>query len=207
MIKEYARLDLLQPISAKDGKEAHSLVVYRPTCRQLTDVFDTAETSVQRLERFSGACVRALNGSDEPLEFAFGELNAADGAEIGSVISAFAEDAQEHDPDTIGDGFAEPLIYTLNTPIRMSLKEDSEVVTQIMFEARKVRDISEYLDATGATKEFHAFMRAFGKPMGLKIPLMTDIVIDALDYLDYLVIRDKVMPRFVNARKRWKRAS
>lgn len=207
MAKEYARLELLEPIPAKGGKEAHELVVYRPTCRQLTDVFDTADSQVQRLERFTNSCCRALNGAAEPLEFAFGDLNAADGADLSSIISAFADDARESKPEIIGDGIKEPLVYTLHTPIKMTAKEDSEFVTQLMFEARRVRDISDYLDATGATKEFHAFMRAFAKPIGISIPIMTDIVIDAIDFLDYLVIRDQIMGKFVNARRRWKRAS
>jgi len=208
MATEYARLDLLEPIPTKGGgPEAHKVVIYRPTARQLTEVFDSGEKAVARLELFSNNCCRALNGTDQPLDFVFGDLNAADGAEIGSMIAALAEDARECTPDIMGDGFQEPLVYTLQRPIKMTLKEDGERVTQLVFEARRVRDIGEYLDATGAGREFSAFMKAFAKPIGPSVPIMTDILIDAIDFIDYFVIRDQVMGRFVNARRRWKRAS
>jgi hypothetical protein len=207
MAKEYGRLELLQPITAKGGKEAHEVVIYRPTCKQMTEVLDGAENQVERLERFVSKCCRALNGSAEPLEFPFGELNSADGADIGSIVAAMSDDASKVSPEIIGDGITEPLLYTLQTPLKVSPKEDSEVVRQLMFEAKRVRDISDYLDASGATAEFHTFMRAFAKPLGLAMPLMTDILIDALDFLDYLVIRNTIMGKFVNSRKRWKRVS
>ena len=67
--------------------------------------------------------------------------------------------------------------------------------------------ISDFLDARGETKEFHAFMRAFAKPLGVNMSVMSDILIDALDFLDYLVIRRQIMGKLVFARRRWKRAS
>jgi len=110
MATEYARLDLLEPIPTKGGgPEAHKVVIYRPTARQLTEVFDSGEKAVARLELFSNNCCRALNGTDQPLDFVFGDLHAADGAEIGSMIAALAEDARECTPDIMGDGFQEPL--------------------------------------------------------------------------------------------------
>ena len=59
----------------------------------------------------------------------------------------------------------------------------------------------------GETREFHTFMKTFGKPLGLRFPLMSDALINALDFLDYLVIRRQVLPKFVTSRSRWKRAS
>src|SRR5262245_27710810 len=206
MAQEYARLELLTPVTAKGGAEAHEIIVYRPSCRAMTEVLDTARVMDQVTRSVSTSC-RGLNGGGEPLEFAATELNAIDGSELSSIITAMSDEADRVTLDDTGDGITEPMVYTLRHPVRLTPREDSEVVHQISFQGQKVKDISDFLDARGETREFHSFMRAFGKPLGLRIPLMTDILIDALDFLDYLVIRRQIMGKLVFARRRWKPAS
>jgi len=203
--EEYGRLDLLSPIVA-NGIEAHEIVIYRPSCRAMTEVLDTPRLNVQ-IERFVDACCRAVNGTGEPLEFAGRELSSIDGSELASVITSMSEDADAVTIEDTGDGITTPLVYTLQRPVSLTQKEDGERVLQIAFEARKVAEIQEFLDARGETKEFHTFMRIFGKPLGLQIPIMTDALINALDFLDYLVIRRQILPKFINSRNRWKKAS
>jgi len=206
--KEYARLDLLQEITAKNGATAKEIVVLRPTCRQMTDVLDTQRVGVQ-IERFVNACVRAVNGGAEPLEFAVDQLNALDGAELTSVINAMSEEADAVVFDTQGaDGVTEPIVYTLQHPITLRRADgaESETIHQLSFEARRVKEISEFLDAKGETREFQSFMRSFAKPLGVSMPVLSESIINALDFVDYLVIRRQIMGKFTFARGRWKRA-
>jgi hypothetical protein len=207
MPTEYARLQLLQEVTTKNGVQAHDLIVYRPTCRGMTDVFDAADLRIQ-IEKFVRHACRAVNGSDAPLEFEASELNLADSADIGNIITTMSEEADEINIEESGDGISAPVIYTLKYPISLS-KDSGEVLHQLSFEAKRLKDISEYLDATrpgvGETKEFHAFMRAFAKPMGITVPVMSDAIIDALDFVDYIVIRRKIMGKFTAPRRRWKR--
>jgi len=203
--EEYARLELLAPIS-QEGVEIHEVVIYRPNCKLMTEVLDTMRLGVQ-IERFVGACCRGLNGSGEALEFSGRELSSIDGSELASVISSMSEDAESVVIEETGDGITTPLVYNLQRPIALTQKEDAEKVRQLAFEAKRVADISEFLDARGETKEFHTFMRIFGKPLAVTIPIMTDSLINALDFLDYLVIRRQILPKFITSRNRWKKAS
>jgi len=205
-MQEYARLDLVKPITVKDGGSSTEIVVFRPTCRMMTEVLDTPNVTVQ-VERFVGSCVRAVNGGTEPVPFNAAELNAIDGSELSSILNEMSEEADKVNLDMTGDGILSPLVYTLKRPIKLSPKEDAETMHQIAFEGKRVGDISDFLDARGETKEFHAFMRAFAKPMGVTLPIMTDNLIDALDFLDYLVIRRQIMGKLVYARRKWKRVS
>jgi len=206
MPKEYARLELLTPITTKSGATANEIIVFRPTCRAMTEVLDTARVGEQ-VQRFVQSCVRALNGSDEPLEFLSSGLNAIDGSELSSIITAMSDEADRVTLEESGDGIIAPLVYTLRHSIKLTPREDSEVVRQLAFVGRKVGDISDFLDARGETREFHAFMRAFAKPLGITTPIMSDILIDAMDFIDYLVIRRQIMGKLVYARRRWKPAS
>jgi len=205
MPQEYGRLKLLQPITLSNGSESEEIVIFRPTCRAMTEVLDTARLNVQ-IERFVEACCRAVNGAADPLPFAGAELNSIDGSELASVITAMSQDADAIVVEENGDGITQPIIYTLQSPVRLN-PVDGETVAQFEFIARKVSEITEYLDARGETREFHTFMRTFGKPLGIRIPVMTDALINALDFLDYLVIRRQIVPKFVTSRNRWKKAS
>jgi len=203
--EEYGRLSLLAPINL-DGVDIHEIVVYRPNCRLMTEVLDTSRLGVQ-IERFVRACCRGLNGTGEPLEFAGRELSSIDGGELASIIQSMSEDAEAVVIDESGDGITTPLVYTLQRPIALTQREDAEKVRQFAFEAKRVADISEFLDARGETREFHTFMRTFGKPLAVSVPIMTDALINALDFLDYLVIRRQILPKFILSRNRWKRVS
>lgn len=207
MPQEYARLELVKPISVKDGGTSREIVVFRPTCRMMTEVLDTPRVNVQ-VERFVTSCVRAINGGTEPVEFNAAELNAIDGSELSSILNEMSDEADKVNLDgETGDGITEALVYTLQRPIKLSPKEDAETLHQLAFEGRRVGDISDFLDARGETREFHAFMRAFARPMGVSLKIMTDNLIDAMDFLDYLVIRRAIMGKLVFARRRWKKAS
>lgn len=206
--EEFGRLDLLVPVPLPDGGEGHKIIIYRPTCKTMTEVLDTVQLTVQ-IERFATACCKVLNGSGEPQEFNGTELSCVDGSDLASVIAAMSSDADAVMlEDTGGDGVTSPLIYTLQRPIKLSPQlEESETLYQIAFEAKRVGEIAAFLDARGETKEFHEFMRIFGKPLQLRIPIMTDAIINALDFIDYMVLRRQVIPKFVASRNRWKRAS
>jgi hypothetical protein len=204
MALEYARLDLLRDIETSTGGRSHQVVVLRPTARDLINVF--AESGVtNQLGIFAGTCCRAINGTGNDLsQFDVKQLDAADGAEIAAVLSAMNTDA-DNMPIGGGDGINEPLVYTLQRPIELA-PPDGDVVKQIQFEARRLGDLSEYLDARGAGNEYYAFMRSFGTLLGTKLP-MTDAICGAIDFLDYLVIRRKIMGKLTASRGRWKRAS
>ena len=204
--QEYGRLELLAPIGLQNGAQAHEIIIYRPTCRAMTEVLDTPRLGVQ-IERFVEACCRALNGTGEPMEFNGRELSSIDGSELASVITSMSDDADSVIIEESGDGITAPMVYTLQRPIKLTQDEDGETVHQFAFEARRVAEISEFLDARGETREFHTFMRTFGKPLGIRIPIMTDVLINALDFLDYLVIRRQILPKFISSRNRWKKAS
>lgn len=207
---EYGRLELRKPIPLSNGKEGKEIIIYRPTCGAMTEVLDLGLSAGQQVQRFCDSCCRAVNGLDtDPQPFSAAHLLANDSAELGNVINAMSEDADAVTLDDRSDGITAPLIYTLQHPIKMSANEDADVIEQLQFEARTVGEVSEYLDIAnrGETREFATFMRLFGTPLGVKVPIMSDSLIGALDFLDYLVIRRQVMPRFLHSRNRWKRAS
>lgn len=203
----YGRLQLQGPIKTMNGGEGHEIVVYRPTCKTMTEVLDTPRVQVQ-LERFVDACCRLVNGTGETSTFSHKELLSSDSAELSSVITAMSDDAERVTVDESGDGITSPVVYTLQRPI--SLPATNELVSQFEFIARKVGEITEFLDARGETKEFHTFMRLFSKPLGIQSAMGTftsDILINAIDFLDYLVIRRQIMGKFIASRNRWKRES
>lgn len=209
MAEEYGRLSLLAPLTLPNGVTAKEVVFFRPTCGMMTQILDTPSRNVQ-IERFVEHCVRAVNGnngSGETLPFAARDLNTMDANELSSVISDMSMDADAVVVNDTGDGVTQPIIYTLQHKITMSTSDNAEVVTQFEFMARKLGDIAEFLDARGETQEFHTFMRTFAKPLGVKIPIIHDAMINALDFVDYLAIRRTIHPKFVNSRRRWRRAS
>lgn len=205
MALEYARLDLLREIATATGGKSHEIVVLRPAARDLIAVFGEAKVTGQ-LRRFVGSCCRAINGTGKDLsEFSADELDAADGAELAAILGAMSEEADKIEVGNGGDGIFEPLVYNLQHPIELA-PPDGDVIRQVSFEARKLGDLSEYLDARGAGNEFYAFMRSFGTLLGTVLP-MTDSIIGAVDFIDYLVIRRKIMGKLTASRGRWKRTS
>jgi hypothetical protein len=205
MALEFGRLDLLRDIETSTGGRSHELVVLRPNARDLINVF--AESGVTRqLGVFAGTCCRAINGTGKDLsQFDVGQLDAADGAELAAMLQAMNNDADNVTIASTGDGINEPLVYTLQRPLELA-PPDGEVVKQISFEAKRLGDLSEYLDARGAGNEYFAFMRSFGTLLGTKLP-MSDAICGAVDFLDYLVIRRRIMGKLTASRGRWKRAS
>lgn len=203
---EYARLDLLAPVKLPDGDVSREVVVYRPTCRIMCDVLDTIKNAVQ-IERFVRGCCRAVKSDDQPVQFGPGELCSIDGAELASILGSMSDDAEQVHIEDMCDGVTTPILYTLQRPIKMRPEEDAETVHQFEFQARKVGDVAEFLDARSETTSFHTFMRLFAKPLGLQIPMMSDALINSLDFLDYLVIRRQIMGKFTTPQKRWKPAS
>ena len=205
MAQEYARLELLQEVTTEDGGKAHELVIFRPSSKNLFSAIEATSTS-KRIEEFVKHNVRALNGGAQPLEFRAAELTSADAMDIVSIIGSLADEAKDV-PIGDGDGITSPLVYTLQHPIKLTPgQEGGEVVEQIQFEARRLGELSEYLDATGDVQEFLVFMRLFGKLLGTRLP-MSDAIINALDFVDYFVIRRKIMGKLVQPQERWKKTS
>jgi hypothetical protein len=206
MAKEYARLDLLQDIKTAKGP-ARAIVVMRPIAGELMDVLDSEGTSAQII-KFVTKCARAeVNG--ELVDFPSEQLDAADAAEFSSMVTEMTREA-EAVPIGTGDGITEPLVYTLQHPIRLATSSgngaEPVTIAQIEFKARRLGEISEFLDSQGAADEFRAFMRSFGTLMGVSMP-MSDSIINALDFIDYLVIRRKVLGKLATSRRRWKKTS
>src|SRR5262250_1255518 len=136
MAQEYARLELLQEITTTTGAASREIVIYRPTCRAMTEVVDAVGTAIQ-VQRFVSACCRAINGSAEPLEFKGDQLSAADGAELASVLNAMSDEVDAIVIDENGDGVNEPITYTLMHPIKVR-PDDADTITQIQFMARRI---------------------------------------------------------------------
>lgn len=210
MAKEYARLDLLQEIPTASGGKSTEVIIYRPTAKHLLDLLEVVKPQDQ-IATFCRSCCKAVNGTGEPSEFKAADLDAADAAEVSSIAAGLARDiaAIELDPEA-GDGVSTPLTYTLHHPIELNRGPDDpapEKVRQIQFQAKRLGQITEFMDArAGSAEEFTAFMRSFGTLLGTSLP-MTDIVLNALDYQDYLIIRGKVMGKLVRSRGRWRKTS
>jgi hypothetical protein len=205
--EQYGTLELLEAVTAKNGASVKEIVIYRPSCKIMLEVLDTFGNAAQTAMLVK-SCVRGLNGGAEPLELASLELNAADGNEIADVITALLVEADKvRLPPDSGDGVTAPLVYTLRRPIKLSPRDDAEMMlTQIEFQARRMREVTEFLDATTRGEQFRAFMRLFGKPMGIAVPIMTDTLINSLDAVDYLVIRGPlIMGKLTTAQGRWKK--
>lgn len=200
MTLEYARLDLLREVKMPDGAEAHTLVVMRPTAKQFADIV-IGDTVLERFDKFVSQCCKAVNGTGQMLEIHAAQLDAADGGEIADIIAEMREDAEKITANQTGDGIGEPLVYTLKHPLKLS---DDVTITQISFVARRLGEMSEFLDAQGEPHEFAVFMRTFGTLLGTKLPL-TDGIANSLDYEDYLVIRRVIMGKLVRSRGRWRK--
>src|SRR5215470_14454057 len=171
---EYARLELLQEITTSNGSKAREIIFYRAKCSDMTALISDVRGG-DRIEHFVASCCRAVNGGAEPLPFSSRELDASDAAEVSSVMNTMWREGESLEPTTKegapghmtdGDGISSPIVYTLLHEIKLNPAEDAEAIKQIQFQARRVGEISEYLDSRGEpTKEFSAFMRTFGQLM------------------------------------------
>lgn len=208
MAEEYARLELAQEVTAGNGVKVNQLVIMRPTCKALMEILDSG-AGAQQVERLVSSSVRGLNGTADLLEINSADILWNDANELLGIIYEMMEDgAAVHLPPETGDGIAEPLVYTLRRPVKLTQQDDAEKLTQVSFMARRVREIGEFLDARGEVAQFRAFMRLFGTPLGLRVPIFSDALIDAIDYLDALVIRGPaIMGKFTRSQRRWKKTS
>jgi hypothetical protein len=203
MALEYARLDLLREIPASNGAVLHTIVVSRPTVREMAEIIDKSKFT-DKVETFISSCCRGLNGTNELLQFRPGDLDSQDVTELqGAFSDMVAEGGTVKPVITGGDGFDEPIVYTLQRPIKLN---EETTISQIKFEARKLGEISEFLDASGEREEFPAFMRTFGQMLGTTLP-MTDGIINAIDFIDYLLIKDAVVGKLWKPRGRLKKTS
>jgi hypothetical protein len=128
----------------------------------------------------------------------------------GIIFEIYEEAAAAHLPPDTGDGIKTPLVYTLQRPVKIAPGEGAETLTQIAFQAKKMREITDFLDAVplGETAMFRAFMRTWSTPMGVTVPMWSDNLIDAIDYLDALIIRGpQIMGKFTRSQNKWKRTS
>jgi len=200
----YGRLELLSEITGPDGAHGTELVVLRPTARAMAAVID-APGQRAALTAFVKDCCRITNGTGGFHTFDINELNASDASEIGAILASVGEDASVGtEIRTEADGINSPIVYDLKYPIDLG-GGDGEVIRQISFQARKVRDITEFLDATGAERRFYAFMHCFGQLLGTRLP-MADSFIGAMDVADYLTIVQSIMGKLTGPRGRWKKA-
>lgn len=199
---EYARLDLLCKVPIAGGL-ADTLIVQRPNAKAFLGIID-ARNVTDQIKQFVSSSCRAMNGTGEALPFDANELDAADAAELAGIATEMASEADNYSlPVDAGDGITAPLVYTLLHPIKLS---NDDTITQVSFQARKIGDLSEFLDSRGMTNEYHAFMRAFGQLLGTKLP-MNDALVDALDFADFLIIRKHIMGKLAVSRRRWKKTS
>jgi hypothetical protein len=207
--REYARLALEKPLTLQDGTQAKDLVILRATARDMVETFDQPKWSLQ-LARFIQLCGRAevgSNGTGQLHEIASLELNMSDASEMSAILGAMIEEGRKIELPPDADGVTEPLVYTLQFPISFPKGDgETETISQIEFCARKLGDLSEFLDSRGRAEEFATFMRLFGTLLGTKYP-MNEAVINALDFVDYFVIRDKILGKLATPRGRWKKVS
>jgi hypothetical protein len=205
MPKEYARLELLQEVNLAEGGTSKEIVIFRPTAKDLAQLYE-APTVKQRVEKFISTNVRAINGGTEPLEFKAADLSSPDVLEVMDVIGSFSREADGAplSDEIVGDGITTPVVYNLQHPIKLGPQEDADVIHQIQFEAKRLSELSEFLDSAGEAAEFKVFMRLFGQLLGTKLP-MTDAIINAIDYMDYYTIRKRIMGKLVTSQNRWRR--
>jgi hypothetical protein len=209
--KEFARLQLLQEVTTDSGGKSNEIVFYRPSAKDLFASLSASSASM-RIEDFLKINARALNGTDKPEGFRTSELSSGDVVEVIDLMTSLQREA---DQVTLakgsGDGVTSPIVYTLQHPINLTPGAagngaGDNVIHQIQFEARKLGELSEFLDASGEAQEFSLFMRLFGTLLGTKLP-MSDSIINALDFVDYYAIRRKIMGKLVQSRERWKKTS
>lgn len=137
--------------------------------------------------------------SDEKFDAA--TLTASDAAEIVAALLEMSQPPEQMEFD--GDGVSHPIVYTLKHPIPLS---SDNTLTQIEFVAKKVGELSSFLNAQGEVESFREFVRSFGTLLGVKMPV-TDSLVDAFDIEDYSIIKAHVMGKLVTARGRLKRVS
>lgn len=194
----YAELDLSRPVETSAGM-SRTLVVMRPSAGILMSTID-ARTPMDAITNFlSKACKARVDGG-ELVDIKGIDLDVADAGDLTDVIQAMSRDADDA-PDAEGDGLDTPMVYTLAHPVQLT---EDQTVRQIEFKAKKLGEVADFLNARGATEEFLAFMRNFGRILGLGLP-MTDSFSRALDFFDYLVIKDKYMGKLAVSRRRWKK--
>lgn len=215
MARQFGRLTLENPVTLPDGTTSKEIVVLRPTAQQMIEMY-IPDSPHAHLTYFIQNCCRAevgSNGSGELKTFNSIDLYQADAAELSSVITALVQDsravAAKLVPD-MADGVNDPIVYTLAFPLELRKRgpegdEEIETVTQIEFVARKLGDLSEFLDAPWNQK-FYVFMRVFGTLLGVNWP-MSDSIIGSIDCVDYFVIRDSILGKLTAPRGRWKRVS
>ena len=197
MATPYAELDLSRPVETTAGLSL-TLVVMRPSAGILMSTID-ARTPMDAITNFLSKACKARVGEDL-VDIKGIDLDVADAGDLTDIIQAMSVEANEA-PEPEGDGLDTPMVYTLAHPI--SLAED-QTVRQIEFRAKKLGEVADFLNARGATEEFLAFMRNFGRILGLGLP-MTDSFSRALDFYDYLVIKEKFMGKLAVSRRRWKK--
>lgn len=207
MDKEFARLGLRQDVTLASGGTSKEVVIYRPTCKDLIELADLNKPGDQ-IRYFAKNCCRAVNGGDT-VEFKSNELDASDAAELSQLAASIYREMADYElPEDAGDGVTSPIIYTLRTPINLNRGPEDpepETIRQIEFQARRLGEISEFLDArAGSPEEFYVFMRTFGHLLGTRLP-MSEVVIQTMDYTDYLCIRGRIMGKLARSGGRWKK--
>ena len=180
MATPYAELELSRPVETSAGLST-TLVVMRPTAGILMSTVD-ARRPWTRITNFLSKACKAQVGEE------LVDLKS-------STWTSRRGRPDRHHPGDVpggrrgpgGGGRRSRHSHGLHPHPSIPLSEE-QTVRQIEFRAKKLGEVADFLNARGATEEFLAFMRNFGRLLGLGIPL-TDGVSRALDFYDYLVIR------------------
>lgn len=197
----YARFELISEING--GRQ---LVFLRPNASDLTAALDGVGNK-ELLSRLVSSCCRVTsNGEGKLTALDVDQLDAADSAEVFDIVLAILREADDYNVTVRANGLDEPIVYDLRYPVLLHGRQDGEVVRQIQFQARKVGEITNFIDSRGVQQKFYTFMRGFGSLLGTQLP-MADAIIGAIDFLDYLVIAQHIMGKLTAPRGRWSKIS
>lgn len=129
------------------------------------------------------------------------ELMSPDSMEIQAAILELIKHDDGFKPE--GDGIDEPVVYTLKHPFAYG---SDDTISQISFAARRVKDISEFLNADGERERILSFFRCFGTLLGTEKPF-TDIVLSLMDAEDVATVHRVIIPLLAGKRGKLRKVS
>ena len=98
---------------------------------------------------------------------------------------------------TDGDGATKPLLYKLGTPIGMRTSKDADAsITELEFMGTTYSEMEDVLAADNELEQAIALIRTIAKPVGGKMPIMTDTTMEQITMADGVTIMRAVLPRF-----------
>jgi hypothetical protein len=147
------------------------------------------------------------NNGDEVSEISLSKLEAYQALEILEIFGLMLLD-DTSPSEVMGDGVLEPMLYELKFPITIKRSENGveseHEIKALEFKAKTFGEITAVFKVNGKDR-FYAFMRVYAKALVDFNVVMTDSFIDKMHISDYLVIQDKIIKKFLNPRKTWKK--